>query len=448
MSVRIANGAGFWGDYPDATARLLETGNFDYLQLEYLAEVTMGVLARLQNSDPEQGYASDFIRFVVEPHLEELLEQEIRVVTNAGGINPKACAQQVQEIASEQGLDVTVATVSGDNITESLKQIEPDTLQNIDSGEAFDSIADEVVTAVAYLGAFPVAEALNTGADIVITGRIVDPALTLGPLIHEYGWGREDYNQLASGVVAGHLIECGTQVTGGNFLGEWKDIDFTNLGYPIAEVSSGGDVTITKPQQSGGCVSTETVKEQLVYEIGDPTNYKTPDVCADFTSPTLTEIHEDAVRLTGITGTARPERYKATVHFQNGYKLNGKLLYSRPDALEKARDATEILERRIESLGLDIEATHPEYVGHNATHGPAAPEREEYNEILLRFAARSHDKDSLRRLGMEFAPLSMAGPPSVTGLTDGGRPRPQPIVDTWPTLVPREVVSPEVSVYE
>ncbi|SFK67425.1 Protein of unknown function [Halogranum rubrum] len=447
MSVRIANAAGFWGDYPDATARLLEAGEFDYLQLEYLAEVTMGVLARLQASDPQRGYANDFVRFVVEPHLEELLDREIRVVTNAGGINPEACAQQVRDIAAGKDLNVTVATVTGDSLTDALSEIDSTTLQNLDTGASFETIVDDVVTAVAYLGAFPVAEALETGADIIITGRVVDPALTLGPLIHEHGWTREDYDRLASGVVAGHLIECGTQVTGGNFLGDWQSIDFENLGYPIADVTSAGNITVTKPPGTGGRVTTETVAEQLIYEIGDPTAYTTPDVTADFTSPTVSQVRENAVRLSDITGTERPEQYKATIHYQNGYKLNGKLLYSRPDALEKARKATALLEQRINALELDIEATNAEYVGHDATHGPAAPEREEYNEILLRFAARSHDKDALRRLGMEFAPLSMAGPPSVTGLTDGGRPRPQPIIDTWPTLVSRKNVTPEVTVY-
>jgi hypothetical protein len=449
MSIRIANGAGFWGDYPDATARLLEAGEFDYLQLEYLAEVTMGVLARLQESDPDRGYATDFIRFVVKPHLKELLDREIRVVTNAGGINPEACAQQVRDIASAKDLDVTVATVTGDTLTDSLPDIDSTTpLRNLDTDAAFETIADDVVTAVAYLGAFPVADALDTGADIVITGRVVDPALTLGPLIHEYRWSQDDYDRLASGVIAGHLIECGTQVTGGNFLGDWESIDFENCGYPIADVTSAGDITITKPPGTGGHVTTETVKEQLIYEIGDPTAYTTPDVNADFTSPTLSQVRDNAVRVKGVTGTERPDQYKATIHYQNGYKLNGKLLYSRPNALKKARKATELLEQRIEALELDIESTNAEYVGHDATHGPAAPDREDYNEILLRFAARSHDQDSLRRLGMEFAPLSMAGPPSVTGLTDGGRPRPQPIIDTWPTLVPRETVTPEVTVYE
>jgi hypothetical protein len=448
MTVRIANGAGFWGDYPDATARLLETGRFDYLQLEYLAEVTMGVLARMRESHPERGYAADFLRFVIEPHLGELLDRNITVVTNAGGVNPEACAREIRDVAARNGRDVRVATVSGDDVTDALDDLDPDSLRHFDTGAPVDEITDDVVRAVAYLGAFPIAEALDTGADVVVTGRVVDPALTLGPLVHEHGWTRDDHDLLASGVVAGHLIECGTQVTGGNFLGDWRAVDFENIGYPIAEVTRTGEVTITKPPGTGGVVSTETVKEQLVYEIGDPTAYTTPDVEADFTSLQLEPAGEDAVRLEGISGSERPERYKATVHHRNGYKLNGKLLYSRPDALEKARRAADILDRRIEALDLTVAETNAEFVGHDATHGPAAPEREAYNEILLRFAARGPDEDALRRLGMEFAPLSMAGPPSVTGLTDGGRPRPQPIVDTWPTLVPRSVVDPEVRIHE
>lgn len=447
MSVRIASGAGFWGDYPDATGRLLERGEFDYLQLEYLAEVTMGVLARLQESG-RPGYATDFVDLVVEEYLVDLLDRDVTVVTNAGGVAPADCAQRVREIAADSGRDPTVATVSGEDVTDQLDALRAQTgLPNIETGDPLPEDADPRV-AVAYAGAFPIAEALDRGADVVITGRVADPALTLGPLIHEFGWERDDYDRLAAGTVAGHLVECGTQVTGGNFLGDWEALSFADLGYPIADVEASGAFTVTKPPDTGGAVTTETVSEQLVYEIGDPSAYLTPDVTADFTSVSLADAGEDAVRVDGVEGTAPPDSYKATVHYPNGFKLSGQLLYSRPDALEKARRAASILEDRIETLGLDVDETNADYVGHDAAHGPMSPERESYNEIMLRFAARGPSRDDLRRLGMEFAPLSMAGPPSVTGLTDGGRPSPTPIIDTWPTLVPRDAIQPEVTVHE
>lgn len=447
MTVRIASGAGFWGDYPDATGRLLDHGEFDYLQLEYLAEVTMGILARLQESG-RPGYATDFVDIVVTEYVETLLDRNITVVTNAGGVAPAACAQRVQELAADRGRDPTVATVTGEDVTAQLGELEADPgLPNIETGAAFPADVEPQV-AVAYAGAFPIAEALDRGADIVITGRVADPALTLGPLLHEFDWQRDDYDRLAGGTVAGHLIECGTQVTGGNFLGDWRDLSFGNLGYPIAAVEPSGEFIVTKPPNTGGAVTTETVSEQLVYEIGDPSAYLTPDVTADFTSVRLEDLGTDAVRVDGVTGTAPPDRYKATVHYPDGFKLAGQLLYSRPDALEKARRAAGILEDRIETLDLDVEETHADYIGHDGAHGPMAPERESYNEIMLRFGARGPSRDDLRRLGMEFAPLSMAGPPAVTGVTDGGRPSPTPIIDTWPTLVPRDAIQPEVSVHD
>jgi hypothetical protein len=443
--IRIASGAGFWGDYPDAVGRLLDTGEFDYLQLEYLAEVTMGILARLRDAGRE-GYATDFVDRVLTDDLHTLLDRDITVVTNAGGIAPRQCADRVRELAVDRGRSPTIATVTGDDILPAVMS-QTESFTHFETGDPLPADL-EPLAAVAYLGATPIRDALDQGADIVITGRVADPALTLGPLLHEFDWAPDDYNRLAAGTVAGHLIECGTQVTGGNYLGDWEDLSFADIGYPIAEVTADGTVTITKPPATGGAVTRGTVSEQLVYEIGDPAAYLTPDVTADFTSIQLSERPDDTVRITGVEGDPPPDRYKATVHHHHGYKLAGKLLYSRPNALSKARRAAEILEQRIVDLDLDITATHTDYVGHDAAHGPLAPEQPAYNEILLRFAARGESEADLRRLGMEFAPLSMAGPPAVTGLTDGGRPSPRPIVDTWPTLVARDNVTPEVTLCE
>lgn len=450
MSTRIACGAGFWGDYPDATAQLLEHGEFDYLQFEYLAEVTMGLLHRLKSRDPNKGYATDFIDWVIEDHLAAILEKEIRVVTNAGGLNPAGCAEKVLEIAAQQNVDVDVAIVTGDEITTELQSLHSSgvSLDHIDTDQAYSQINEQVVAGVTYLGAFPIARALNTGADVVITGRTVDPALTLGPLIHEYNWTQADYDQLAAGIIAGHLIECGTQVTGGNLSKGWEQLDFANIGYPIADVNEQGTVHITKPSQTGGEVSEATVSEQLVYEIGDPTAYLTPDVSADFTSPDVNQIDNNLVALEGIEGSSPPNTYKVSIHYKDGYKLAGNLLYSRPDALAKARKAADILQNRIDTLELEIPETTAEFVGHNATHGPLAPKQENYNEIMLRFAAWSENKADLRRFGMEFAPLSLAGPPSVAGLTDTGRPTPQKVINAWPALIPKTAVEPEVITYE
>lgn len=450
MSVRIGCGAGFWGDRPDAPAQLLERGDVDYLALEYLAEVTMGILDRLRRND-RPGYAADFVRYVVETHLEAAIDDDVTIVTNAGGLAPEACARRVRELADDRGIDATVATVTGDDLTDDLGRVHDAVgggLVHADTGAGFDEVRTDVVAAAAYLGAFPIAEALERGADVVITGRVVDPALVLGPLIFEHGWDRSDLDRLAAGVVAGHLIECGTQVTGGNLSKGWREVDFSDMGYPIAAVDADGGIRITKPPGTGGVVSEATVTEQLVYEIGDPTAYLTPDVTADFTTATVDPVDEDVVAVTGVEGAAAPPSYKVSVHHRAGYKLAGNLLYSAPDALEKARVAAEILEERIGELGLSVGDTRAEFVGHDAAHGPVAPTRADHNEVMLRFAARGDDREDLRRLGMEFAPLSLTGPPSVAGLTDRGRPRPRPVIDAWPTLVPKDAVDPEVTVYD
>lgn len=447
MTVRIANAAGFWGDYPDATERLLASGaEFDYLQLEYLAEVTMGVLDRLRDRDPEKGYATDFIEYVVANNLAELVDRDVRVVTNAGGLNPASCAARVREHADEQGVDATVATITGDDLTGRLEALHADHgLEPFEGETPYAAVASDVVTAAAYLGAFPVAAALDTGADVVITGRVVDPALALGPLIHEHGWDRSHHDRLAAGTVAGHLIECGTQVTGGNSTRRWEAIDYRDVGSPIVAVDSDGEMRLTKPDDTGGEVSRATVAQQLVYEIGDPRAYLTPDVAADFTAPKVTEVDDDTVAIAGCAGDAPPDSYKVSVHFENGYRIAGNMLYSRPDALAKAKRAASVIRSRIDDRGLTVRDTRAEFVGHDAAHGPAAPDRDDHNEVLLRFAARGPDRDDLRRLATEFAPLSLAGPPSVTGLTDSGRPRPRPIIDVWPTLVPKSAVEPAVN---
>lgn len=450
MTVTIANAAGFWGDRIDAPRQLLERQAVDYLQLEYLAEVTMGVLERVRSADPTAGYATDFVEYVL-PEILEFVAEGTTVVTNAGGLNPVGCARDTLTVAADQGVDITVGVVTGDELTDEVDALDAEYgLEHLQTGAGLSAITGEIRTAAAYLGAEPIAEALDAEVDIVITGRVTDPALVLGPLCHEYGWTAGEWNRLAAGIVAGHLIECGTQVTGGNSLADWAAVPYEQIGYPIATVSRDGTVTITKPPDTGGTVTRETVCQQLVYEIGDPTAYLTPDVTADFTTPRVSETGPNEVTLTGIEGRPPPSSYKAVVHHDAGYRLTETLLYAAPDALAKARRAADLLEDRIAALDLAIEATTAEYIGHNAAGGPAAavaPDKDDHAEVMLRFAARSRDRAALERLAMEFAPLSLTGPPAVTGLTGGGRPEPQRIVGAWPTTVPERAVTPTVDTY-
>jgi hypothetical protein len=361
-------------------------------------------------------------------------------------VNPTACQAAVLEVAAEADVDVSVAAVTGDDILDALPEIRDRgvDLNNIDTGESFSVIADELVSANAYLGAFPVANALDNGADIVITGRTVDAATVLGPLIHEYGWTEDDYNRLASGVIAGHILECGAQATGGNFLGDWQSIDFENIGFPIAEIEFDGEFVITKPEGTGGRVTEATVTEQLVYEIKDPASYCVPDVTADFTSPALEQVGEDRVVVTDCEGRAPPESLKVTALYEGGYKAQMLLTYSWPNALEKARRADEIVRTRLEHADVDLAELHTEFLGHDACHAGIAPEPADPNEITLRLVAQADGKRPLHRYGQQVIPVALGGPPNVTAVVDG-RPKPNEILAFWPCSVPRDMVEVDVS---
>ncbi len=449
--IRIANGQGFWGDSPDAPLEQVRRGPIDYLTLDYLAEVTMSILQKQRSRDPEAGYARDFVE-VVDRVLPDLVSKNVRLVANAGGLNPEACRRAVLEVAKRQGLNVPVATVSGDDITGRIEELLARGVEfrNMDTGEPLATIRDRVRSASVYFGAFPIAQALDGGARIVITGRCADAALVLGPMIHEFGWKAADWDRLAAGIVAGHAIECGAQGSGGNCQDDWATIPaLEDIGYPIVEASPDGSFVVTKHAGTGGRVTVASVTEQLVYEIGDPRAYLTPDCGADFTSFRLEQEDPERVRCTGVRGNPATPTYKVSISYAAGYRAIGSVAYAWPDAYKKAQAGARILKERVARLGLEFDAIHSELLGANACHGIAAAEPSpelaaQLPEVVLRFGVRSKSRAAVERFTKEIAPLVLSGPPSVTGL-GAGRPKVEEVMAYWPALIPKSEVSPVVS---
>lgn len=441
----IGNGQGFWGDWLEGPVNLVEGGRLDYLTLDYLAEVTMSVLQKQRKKDPLLGYARDFPPLIA--RISKRIEDaRIRVIANAGGVNPVACAREVRRLAP----GLKVAVVLGDDILDGIDELleSGEELRNMDTGEPISGIRGQIESANVYLGAFPLAEALRKGADVVITGRCADAALSLAPMIYEFGWKQDDLDLLASGIVAGHVIECSTQATGGNCSLDWQSTpDFAHIGFPVVEASGNGDMVITKHTGTGGRVTQGTVKEQLLYEIGDPAQYITPDVIADFRTIQLSDDGPDRVRISGVKGRPRPEKLKASISYHYGWKAIGTLVYSAPDALEKAQVADEIVRQRLAELSLRFEKIHTEFFGVNACHAHLAPVLDEPAEVQLRIGARGPDKESIERFTRELIPLVLNGPPTATGYGEG-RPQVREVVAYWPALVPRHAVSPRVEVIE
>jgi hypothetical protein len=451
--IRIANGQGFWGDSLEAPVNQVRRGPIDYLTLDYLAEITMSILQKQRSRDPRAGYARDFVEMIARV-LPDLVERRIRVIANAGGVNPAACRDAVLGVAKRQGIDIRVATVAGDDIMDRLDQLiqRGIELRNMDTGEPLSAIRAQVQSANVYFGAFPVADALARGAQIVITGRCTDTGLAMAPMIHEFGWKADDWDKLAAGTIAGHTVECGAQCTGGNCQVDWDTIpDMADIGYPIIEAEPDGTFAITKHAGTGGRVTVASIKEQLLYEMGDPHEYITPDCVADFTTIHLEQTGADRVRFSGIRGRPATEFYKVSISYSAGFKAIGSLVYAWPDAYKKARAADQILRQRLERLGLRFEAMRSEFVGANGCHGIAAaepsPEVEpQLAEVVLRFGVRSENRAAVERFTKELAPLVLNGPPVVTGL-GGGRPKVEEIVAYWPALIPKHEVTPEVGVW-
>jgi len=443
--IRIANGQGFWGDWLEAPVRLVEQGPIDYLVLDYLAEVTMSILQKQRKADPQLGYARDFPPLVA--RLERLLrERNVKVIANAGGVNPIACAREIRRIAPT----LKVSVVLGDDVFARLDDFlaAGHEMRNIDTGAPLSTIRERIQSANAYLGAFPLAEALATGADIVVTGRCADAALSLAPMIHRFGWKAGEWNRLASGIVAGHIVECGAQTTGGNCQVDWQSIpDLANIGYPIIEAEPDGTFTITKHPGTGGRITSDVIKEQLLYEVGDPKNYLTPDCAADFTTIRLKDCGPDRVRVSGVEGRERPEMLKLSISYSDGWKSIGTLVYSAPEAFEKAQAADRIVRQRLEQLGLRFDEICTQFFGVNACHGPIAVPNPSPPEVQLRIGVRGPDRNAVDRFTRELIPLVLSGPPTGTGYGEG-RPPVREIVAYWPTLIPRELISAKVEVVE
>lgn len=441
--IRIANGQGFWGDWLEAPVRLVEEGPIDYLILDYLAEVTMSIVQKQKAADPRMGYARDFPVLMARIG-KQMKERRVKVIANAGGVNPVACAEEVKRVAPE----LKVAVVLGDDVYGRIDDFlgRGMKLANMDTGEGLGTVREQILSANAYIGAFPLAEALATGADVVIAGRSTDTALALAPMVHEFGWKADQWNLLAAGTVAGHIVECGAQCTGGNCIAGWQDIpDFANIGYPIVEAEPDGTFVVTKHAGTGGLVSLDTVKEQLLYELGDPKAYITPDCVADFTSIRLAADGENRVRVSGIEGGPRTEFLKLSISYSDGYKCVGTIVYSWPDAVAKAKAADLIVRARLERLGLRFDEIYTEIFGYNACHGGAAPVNEQPAEVLLRIGVRGQEKRALDRFSREVIPLVLNGPPTATGFGDG-RPPVREVVAYWPALIARGEITTSVEV--
>jgi hypothetical protein len=447
--VRVAAGQGFWGDWLEAPRRQVEGGDIDYLMLDYLAEVTMSILQKQKERDPSMGYARDFVG-AIESVLPGVAERGVRVIANAGGVNPPACAAAIRQVAEKHRVadKVRIGVVTGDDLLPRLDELMASGhgLANMETGEPLAMVRDRVLSANAYIGSVPIVEALSKGANVVITGRSTDTALTMAPLRFEFGWQPDDWNRLAAGIIAGHIIECGAQCSGGNCLFDWQSIpDLANVGYPIVEAAPDGTFVVTKHPGTGGRISVPSVTEQLVYEMGDPHSYITPDVVADFTTIQLEQVGENRVRVFGIEGRPPTDKLKVSIAYRAGFKAVGTLVYAWPDALAKAELADRVLRERLDRLGLHFDQVLTEFVGVSAAHGPLTTPARDVPEVQLRIGVRGQDRAAVERFTREIAPLVLNGPPTVTGFA-GGRPKVEEIVAYWPALVDKSVVTTRVEV--
>ncbi|HTG16430.1 MAG TPA: acyclic terpene utilization AtuA family protein [Blastocatellia bacterium] len=451
-TVRIANGQGFWGDSLEAPIEQVRRGPIDYLTLDYLAEITMSIMQKQRARDPRSGYARDFVSMIAEV-LPDLVERNIKVVANAGGVNAEACRDAVIEVARRAGFagKIKIGTVAGDDIMDRLddyisRGVE---LKNMETGEPLAAVRSLVQSANVYFGGRAVADCLAKGAQIVIAGRVTDTGLASGPMIHEFSWAADDWNRLAAGTIAGHTVECGAQCTGGNCLIDWETIpNMADIGYPIIEAQPDGTFVITKHEGTGGRINVASVKEQLLYEMGDPHEYITPDCVADFTTIKLSQEGKDRVRFSGIQGRPATDLYKVSISYSAGWKAVGSLVYAWPDAMKKAEAADRIFRERLERLGLKFDHVVTEFVGANACHGPLSGDPSpDIAEVQWRVGVRSSDKKAVERFTREIAPLVLNGPPTVTGF-GGGRPKVEEIVAYWAALMPKGEVAPVISVVE
>ncbi|WP_142810774.1 acyclic terpene utilization AtuA family protein [Tepidiphilus olei] len=447
--VRIGGGAGYWGDTPSGPRQLVRQGNIDYLILDYLAEITMSILAKAKAKDPQAGYATDFITLVMKPLLREIAEKRIKVIANAGGVNLPACRHALEALAQEAGVRLRIGTVEGDDLLPRAGELAAESIREMFTGAPFPA---KPMSINAYLGAFPIAAALDAGADVVLTGRCVDSALVAGPLIHEFGWGPQDYDKLAAAGLAGHLLECGAQATGGNFT-DWEDVvdDWPTMGFPIAEVRADGSFVVTKPEGTGGCVSPLSVGEQMLYEIGDPAAYVLPDVICDFTGVRLRQIGPDRVEVTGVRGLPPTDTYKVCATYPDGFGTVGTLVLAGRDAVAKAQRYGEAILAKVrnslEEAGLPpLSDSAIQLVGAESLYGPyAQPAARTLREVTLRVAVHHPSPAGIEVFSKEFMGAALAMSTGRTGLAPG-RPKASPIVRLFSFLYPKKNVPVEVRV--
>lgn len=443
--MRIGNGCGFWGDSVDAPVELAKTGRLDVLTLEYLAELTMSILALLKARDPQAGFATDFLDVLnrLAPYLKE--QPDLKIVTNAGGMNPLACAAKARAVLDQNGLSSRrIGVVTGDDLLPRLDDLirAGHALSHLDTGKPLSTIRPLVVSANAYMGSQPIADAITRGASIVITGRVADAALVVGPAVQAFGWQWNDWDRMSAASTAGHLVECGAQATGGLWI-NWQEIDLANVGYPIAEMDADGTFRITKPANTGGAVNVETVSEQLLYEVGDPAAYLTPDVVADFTAPMLRAIGPDLVEVRGCKGKPATDSYKVSIAYRDGFLSSGTLVIAGPKAPAKARVCGEMILARLARAGATPQFSHIECLGAGDSLPGVLP-RVDPPEVVLRVSVRDPDKKKVERFTKEFAPLVTSGPAGVTGYTTG-RASVREVFAYWPALIKKDAVLPEVS---
>jgi hypothetical protein len=447
--VRIGGASGYWGDTVTGPFQLVQYGEVDYLIFDYLAEITMSILAKARSRDPEAGYAVDFVHGVMKPLLGQIVDKKIKVIANAGGVNLDACRRALEKLAQEAGVEIKIGTVEGDNLVSQLDHLREQTIKEMTTGEPLPEL---VMSINAYLGAFPIAAALDAGADIVITGRCVDSALAAGPLIHEFGWQADDYDKLAAAGLVGHVIECGAQASGGNFT-DWEETaeGWDNTGFPVAEVNADGSFILTKPPGTGGKVSPLTAGEQMLYEIGDPANYILPDVICDFTRVTMEQVAQDRVLIAGAQGRAPTATYKVSATYLDGFACVGAFVIAGRNAARKARlqgEAVLAKTRRIAQLmGMgDYSKTALQLVGTESLYGDQArPEAIQSREVVLRLGAHHPSREGAEIFSREFVGAGLSMAPGLTGLSPG-RPKPTPIVRLYSFLIDKNQVPVEVKI--